>query len=326
MKRRTFIALLGGASTWPVVTRAQQPALPVIGFLGTTSAESTSLELVGFRQGLSDAGYVERRDVAIEYRWAEGQNSRLPTLAADLVQRQVAVIVATSNSAALAAKAVAATIPIVFQIGGDPVRLGLVASLNRPGGTLTGVVALNDVLIKKRLELLHEMVPKAAVIGVLVNPQNPDIETRLRDVQDAAQAIGQEIHVLTASTEAEIDAAFSTLVQQAAGAILIQNDPFLSDQRRGQIVTLAVRHGVPAGFEQRTIVEAGGLMSYGANRPYLYRQVGIYAGRVLKGEKPAELPVQQPTKFELAVNLTTAKALGLMIPESFLLRADEVIE
>jgi putative ABC transport system substrate-binding protein len=325
--RRDFLTLLGGAAaTWPLAAQAQQPNMPTVGLIGTSSATAMQPELTGFRRGLNDAGYAEGRNVAIEYRWAEGRYEQFPALVADLVRRQVNVLVPTSNAAALAAEAETATIPVVFQIGADPVRFGLVASLNRPGGNFTGFTALNDVLIKKRLELLHELAPAAATIAVLLNPTNPDSETRLKDVQAAALAIGQKIQVLMASTAGEIDAAFAALVAHQAGAILIQNDPFLSDQRRGQILTLALRQGVPAGFEQRTIVEAGGLMSYGANRPDMFRQLGTYSGRVLKGERPADLPVQQPTKFELAINLTTAKALGLSVPQSLLAVADEVIE
>jgi putative tryptophan/tyrosine transport system substrate-binding protein len=326
MKRRELISLLGAAAAWPLAARAQQPAMPVIGYLGTPSAISARVDLEGFRQGLTDSGFVEGRNVMIEYRWAEGNNERLPALASELVARNVAVIVVTSNSGALAAKAATATIPIVFSIGGDPVKFGFAASANRPGGNLTGIAGLADVLIKKRLELLHELVPNASVIAVLLNPSNPDSETRLRDVQSAAQTIGQQIHILTASTATEIDTAFSTLSERRFGALLVQNDPFLSDQRRQQIIALAARHGVPAGFEQRAIVEAGGLMSYGANRTEIFRQVGIYAGRILKGDKPADLPAMQPTKFELVFNLIAAKALGLQIPDKLLALADEVIE
>jgi putative ABC transport system substrate-binding protein len=325
-QRREFITLLGGAAAWPVAARAQQPAMPVIGYLGPTSVGSTRVDLDGFRQGLADAGFVEGRNVTIEYRWAEGRNDRLPALATELVARQVAVMAVNSNAAGVAAKAATSTIPIVFQMGGDPVKFGFVASLNRPGGNLTGVAILSDVLIKKRLELLHELVPDSAVIAILLNSSNPDIDTRLRDVQSAAQAIGQQIHVLMASTPGEIDAAFATLAERRFGALLVQNDPFLSDQRRQQIIALATRHGVPAGFEQRSIVEAGGLMSYGVSRIEASRQIGVYVGRILKGEKPADLPVVRPTKFELALNLIVAKALGLTVPPTLLATADEVIE
>jgi putative tryptophan/tyrosine transport system substrate-binding protein len=326
MRRREFITLLGSAAAWPLEARAQQSAMPVIGYLGTASAGSTRTDLAGFHQGLARAGFVEGRDVVIEYRWAEGRYDRLPALATELVAQQVAVLIVTSNAAGLAAKAATSTIPIVFAIGGDPVKFGFVASLNRPGGNLTGVVVLGEVLIKKRLELLHELVPNASVIAVLVNPSNPDTETRLRDVQVAAQAIGQEIHVLMASTAGEIETAFAAMAERHFGALLVQNDPFLSDQRRQQIIALAGRHGVPAGFEQRSLVEAGGLMSYGPSRTEVFHQVGLYAGRILKGEKPSDLPVIQPTKFELVLNLIVAKALGLDVPDKMLALADEVIE
>jgi putative ABC transport system substrate-binding protein len=325
IRRRQFITLLGGAAaSWPVAARAQ--TMPIIGYLGTASAASTRIDLDGFRQGLGDAGFVEGRNVAIEYRWAEGLNNRLPALATELAVRRVAVIVVTSNSGALAAKAATATIPIVFSIGGDPVRFGFAASLNRPGGNLTGIAVLSDVLIKKRLELLHELVPASAEIGVLLNPSNPDIEARLRDVQAAAQALGQPIRMLMASTADEIDTAFATVAERRLGALLVQNDPFFGNQRRQQVITLAARHGVPASFEERAAVEAGGMMSYGPNRTEAYRQVGVYAGRILKGERPADLAVTQPTKFELVLNLIVAKAIGLKVPATLLASADEVIE
>jgi putative ABC transport system substrate-binding protein len=326
MRRREFISLLGGAAAWPLAARAQQRPMPVIGYLGTASAASTRIDLDGFRQGLADAGFVEGRNVGLEYRWADGINDRLPALATELVTRRVAVMITTSNSGALAAKAGTSSLPIVFLTGGDPVRLGLVASFNRPGANLTGVAALSDVLIKKRLELLHELVPTATVIGVLLNPSNPDIEPRLRDVQAAAQALGQQIHVLKASTVDEIDTAFATVAERRFGALLVQNDLFLVAQRGQQVIMLAARHGVPAAFEQRNTVEAGGLMSYGPSRTEMYRQVGSYAGRILQGEKPADLPVTLPTKFELTINLIVAKAIGLTVPPTLLALADEVIE
>jgi putative ABC transport system substrate-binding protein len=325
IKRREFIAGLGGAAAWPVVARAQQ-AVPFIGYLGASSAEPSRVELEGFRQGLADAGFFEGHNVAIEYRWTEGRNDRFPVLATELVARHVAVMVANTNAGVVAAKAATSTIPIVFQMGADPVKFGFVASLNRPGGNLTGVANLTDVLIKKRLELLHELVPNATVIAVLLNPNNPDIGTRVRDVQAAAQTLGQQIHVLMASTPGEIDTAFSTLSERGFGALLVHSDAFLSEQRRQQIITLAAHHRVPAGFELRSIVEAGGLMSYGADRTEVYRQMGVYTGRILKGEKLTDLPVVRPTKFELVINLKTAKALGLTIPETFLATADEVIQ
>jgi putative ABC transport system substrate-binding protein len=300
--------------------------MPVIGYLDPSSAAAARVTLDGFHQGLADAGFVEGRNVTVEYRWAEGRNDRLPTLAAELAARQVAVMVAMSNAAVLAAKAATSSIPIVFLMGGDPVKFGFVASFNRPGGNLTGVVDLTDVLIKKRLELLHELVPDAAVIAVLLNPNNPDIDTRLRDVQAAGQTIGQRIHVLMAGTPAEIDTAFATIAERRFGALLVHNDPFLSDQRRQQIIALAARLGVPAGYQQRSIVEGGGLMSYGTSRIEVYRQVGVYAGRVVRGEKPADLPVVQPTKFELVINAQTARMLGLTVSPSLLALANEVIE
>ena len=257
LRRREFLGALGGVATgWPIAARAQQPATPVIGYLGNASAASARIDLDGFRQGLADAGFVEGRNVGLEYRWAEGINDRLAGLASELVARRVAVMVVTSNSGALAAKAATSTIPIVFSMGADPVRLGFVTSFNRPGSNFTGVAILADVLIKKRLELLHELVPKASVIAVLLNPSNPDSETRLRDVQSAAEAIGQRIHVLMASTAGEIDTAFATLAERRFGALLVHNEPFLSNQRRQQIIALAARYGVPTGFEQRVIVEA----------------------------------------------------------------------
>jgi putative ABC transport system substrate-binding protein len=327
LRRREFLGALGGvAAGWPIAARAQQPVTPVIGYLGNASAASARIDLDGFHQGLADAGFVEDRNVGLEYRWAEGIDDRLPGMASELVARRVAVMVVTSNSGALAAKAATSTIPIVFSMGGDPVRLGLVTSFNRPGGNFTGIAILADVLIKKRLELLHELVPKASVIAVLLNPSNPDSETRLRDVQAAAEAIGQKIHVLMASTAGEIDTAFATLAERRFGALLVHNEPFLSNQRRQQIIALAARYGVPTGFEQRVIVEAGGLTSYGPSRIEAYHQVGVYTGRILKGDKPADLPVQTPTKYELVINLKTANALGVTVPRTMLAGADEVIE
>ena len=325
IRRRNFITLLGGAAVWPLAASAQQRTLPVVGYLGTASAASTRFDLDGFRQGLADAGFAEGRNVRLEYRWAEGINDRLPALATELVARRVAIMIVTSNSGALAAKAATSNIPIVFLTGGDPVRLGLVGSFNRPGGNLTGVAVLSDVLIKKRLELLHELVPTATVIGVLLNPTNPDIEARQRDVQAAAQTLGQQIHVLMASTVDEIDTAFATVTERRFGALLVQNDLFFVE-RSQQVITLAARHGVPAAFEGRNTVEAGGLMSYGPSRTEVYRQAGSYVGRILQGEKPADLPVTLPTKFELAINLIVAKAIGLKVPTTLLAIADEIIE
>jgi putative tryptophan/tyrosine transport system substrate-binding protein len=328
MRRREFISLLGGApAAWPLVARAQQPAMPVIGFLDSRSPDGMTDRLRAFHEGLKDSGYVERENVAIEYHWAENQLDRLPELAAELVRQQVAVIVASGGIApALAAKAATTTIPIVFLAAEDPVRLGLVASLAKPGGNLTGINFFNAESTAKRLQLLREMVPGAARIAVLVNPANATTtETTLRDVQPAARAMGLQIQVLNASTNREIDAAFATFVRERPDAVFVGIDPFLIS-RRVQLAQLATLHQVPAAYALREFAEAGGLMSYGTNIADAFRQIGVYAGRILKGAKPADLPVVQSTKFELVINASTARMLGLTVPSTLLATADEVIE
>jgi putative tryptophan/tyrosine transport system substrate-binding protein len=326
MKRREFISLLGGAAAWPLAARAQQAAVPVIGFLNSTSPTAWKPYVDAFRQGLNEAGYVEGRTVAIDYRWAEGRYKNLPVLAAELVRRKVALIVATGGSATvLAAMAATKTIPIVFTSGADPVEAGFVASLNRPGGNATGVNLFTSQMEGKRLGLLRELIPAATLIAVLLNPNSPPAATQLKNVQEAARALDQQIHILDAGSEAELEAAFATARQIGAGALLVGADAFFNS-RRTYIIALAARHAIPAIYEQREFVVAGGLMSYGTNFSDGYRQVGIYAARILKGERPADLPVMQSTKFEFVINLTSAKALGIVVPPMLSARADEVIE
>jgi putative ABC transport system substrate-binding protein len=325
MRRRQFITLLGGtAAAWPLATRAQQKAMPVIGYLHFGSPNLAPTPAV-FLQGLSQTGYVEGQNVAIEYRWAEGHYDRLPGLAVNLVSRKVDLIAAIGPPPARAAKSATSTIPIVFAVGTDPVADGLVASLARPGGNLTGVTNLAVELVPKRLDLLCELVPQARVIALLVNPNNPYTEPMIRGVQEAVRAKGVQLQIVTASTESEIDSAFATLDNLHVDALLVGDDVFFTS-RRDQITALAASHAVPAIYQFREFAAAGGLMSYGSSLTALIRQLGIYAGRILKGAKPADLPVQQPTTFELAINLKTANALGLTVPQSILARADEVIE
>jgi putative tryptophan/tyrosine transport system substrate-binding protein len=327
MKRREFITLVGGAATWPFAARAQQPAIPVVGLVNARSPETSERHAAAFRKGLNEAGYVEAQNVTVEYHLFSGQYDRLPALMADLVRRRVAVI-ATPGSAptALAAKAATATIPIVFGVGEDPVGLGLVASLARPGGNATGVNSFLQEVVAKRLGLLHELVPKAVRVAVLVNPTNaPSADATLRDLPEAAHAIGLQIQVLKASTSREIEAAFATLVRERADALFIAPDAFFIS-RRVQFVTLAARYGIPTAHNAREEVEAGGLMSCGTDNLDMWRQVGAYTGQILKGAKPTDLPVLQSTKFEFVINLQTARALGLQVPNSLQLLADEVIE
>jgi putative ABC transport system substrate-binding protein len=328
MRRRHFITLLGGAAAaWPIAARAQQPAVPVVGLLDPGSADASASRAAAFRKGLNETGYVEGQNVTVEYHWLEGRYDRLPALVADLVRRRVAVIATpASNPAALAAKAATATIPIVFGVGEDPVKLGLVASFARPGGNATGINNLTSEVVAKRLGLLHDLVPKAVRVAVLVNPANaPAAESTLREVMEAAPALGLQIQILNATTIGEIDAAFATLARERPDALFVAPDVFFVS-RRGQFATLAARDRIPAAYSQRDYVAAGGLMSYGTDVVDTYRQVGVYTGNILKGAKPADLPVVQSTKFEFVINLQTARALGIEVPSGLLATADEVIE
>jgi putative tryptophan/tyrosine transport system substrate-binding protein len=326
VKRREFITALGGAMAWPLAVRAQQSAMPVIGFLGGGSLGPLHSQIAAFRQGLSETGYSEGQNATITFRWADGQYDRLPVLAADLVSLRVAVIVAAGGTPpALAAKAATPTIPIIFTAINDPVRIGLVSSFNRPGANITGMSLFTSAIEAKRLELLHELVPKVTVIAALANPDNPNAESDIKETQAAARTLGLELHVLNASNERQIDSVFARLAQLQVGALTITADAYF-DSRREQFAALTIRYAVPTIYQYREFAAAGNLMTYGANLSDNYRKAGTYAGRILKGEKPADLPVQAPTKFELVINLRTAKALGLEIPPALLARADEVIE
>jgi ABC-type uncharacterized transport system substrate-binding protein len=325
--RRKFIMLLGGAAAaWPLAVRAQQPALPVIGFLGSASPEPWTPYVTAFHAGLLAKGYMDGRNVTIAFRWAAGQYNSLPAMAAELVRQKVAVLVSTGGEPTIrAAMAATTTIPIVFTIGEDPVKLGLVASLSRPGGHVTGVNIFTAAIQAKRLGLLRDMVPTAMLIGALVNPSNPPSASQTKEIQEAARAVGQDIRMLHATTERELDAAFASLPQLHAGALLVASDPFFNS-RRDYVVALAARHGVPAIYEQSVFATAGGLISYGTDVRAAYHQVGVYTGRILDGEKPADLPVIQASKFELVINLKTAKTLGIVVPPGVSAQADEVIE
>jgi putative ABC transport system substrate-binding protein len=327
MKRREFISLLGGAAVaWPLAAGAQQPAMPLVGYLANATPSGFAHFVAAFRRGLGELGYVEGRTVAIEYRWAEGQHDQLPGFVADLIARRAAVIMATGGSApALAAKAATSTTPIVFTGGADPVKVGVVASLSRAGGNGTGVVNVEVELTAKRLELLRELVPTAALIAVLLNPANPDVDTQVAEAERAAQVLAQQISLFTARSEGEFDGAFAAIVERRAGALFVSGDPLFTS-RRARLVALAAQHAIPASYSFRDFPLAGGLMSYGADLLDVHRQAGVYAGRILKGEKPADLPILQPTKFNFVINQRTAKVLGLTVPNKLLVVADEVIE
>ena len=326
IQRRELITFIGGAAVaWPLTARAQQTAMPVMGYLNSRSRDTDTPFLAAFHHGLNETGYVEGRNVAIEYRWAEGQYDRLPMLATDLVRRQVTVMAATSTPAALAAKAATSAIPIVFTTAADPVAVGLVDSLSRPSGNATGVNIYLSHLGAKRLELLRELVPNAAIIGMLVNPNFPDAESQSKDVKEAARTLGQQVHIVNANSEGDFNQAFATFIEMKADTLLISLDAFFLS-RREQLVALAARHKIPAIYFSRDFVLVGGLMSYGSDIANSYRQAGIYAGRILKGAKPGDLPVVQPTKFDLVINLKTAKTLGLTVPMIMQMTADEVIE
>ena len=326
MKRREFITRVGGtAVAWPLAVRAQQPAMPVIGFLSSTSPGGYQNPLIAFRKGLAEFGYSEGRNIVVEYRWAEGHFDQLPALAADLLQRTPAVIVTTGISSALAARAASATTALVFLAGDDPVKFGLVASLSRPGGTATGVAWLTSELFTKRLELVRELVPATALIGALINPKSPEAPPQLKEIETAAQVTGRSLHIADASSETDFDAAFGVLAERRAKALIVSNDPFFNSVRE-RIIALAARHRIPVIYDRREYTLAGGLMSYGTSYSAAYRELGVYTGKILKGTKPADLPVEQATKFELVINLKTAKALGLEFPARLLALADEVIE
>jgi putative ABC transport system substrate-binding protein len=327
IRRREFITLLGAtAGAWPLAARAQQPAMPVIGYLGAQSAAAFASRIAAFRQGLGETGYAEGRNVAIEFRWAEGRHDRLPGLAADLVAHQVAVIVAPGGApAAIAAKTATTSIPIVFEMGADPIAIGLVASLNRPGGNLTGVSSLNVEVTPKRLEILHEAIPTGAVVAILLNPTSPTADSQLKQLQEAARTLALQLHILHASTEGDFDKVFATLLQLRPKGLVVASDTFFATHSE-QLAALTARHALPAIHQSRDFALAGGLMSYGGSFVESHRQAGVYTGRILKGDKPADLPVQQVTKVELLINLKTAKTLGVTFPLALSGRADQIIE